>query len=126
MFLGAELPGRPRPPRRRLVRPQPHPEAEQPNAPGGPSDCSRILQIRTIEPGETVGYNATWTAPRRSRIATVAAGYADGYLRSLSNAGVRLCAFDGHPVPLVGRVSMDLATFDVTDHPAASPATSWN
>jgi alanine racemase len=77
---------------------------------------ARILQIRTLEPGETVGYNATWTAPRRSRIATVAAGYADGFLRALSNVGS--ARFDGHPVPLVGRVSMDLATFDVTDHPA--------
>jgi alanine racemase len=80
---------------------------------------ARILQIRTIEPGETVGYNATWTARRRSRIATVAAGYADGLLRALSNTGT--ACFDGHPVPLVGRVSMDLATFDVTDHPAAQP-----
>ncbi len=80
---------------------------------------ARILQIRTIEPGETVGYNATWTARRRSRIATVAVGYADGFLRSLSNAAT--ARFDGHPVPLVGRVSMDLATFDVTDHPAAQP-----
>jgi alanine racemase len=80
---------------------------------------ARILQIRTIEPGETVGYNATWTARRRSRIATVAAGYADGFLRSLSNRAT--ARFDGHPVPLVGRVSMDLATFDVTDHQAAQP-----
>jgi alanine racemase len=83
---------------------------------------ARILQIRTIEPGETVGYNATWTAPRRSRIATVDAGYADGYPRSLSN--IATARFDGHPVPLVGRVSMDLATFDVTDHPAAQPGDS--
>ena len=83
---------------------------------------SRILQIRTIEAGETVGYNATWTAPRRSRIATVAAGYADGFLRSLSNrASAR---FDGHPLPLVGRVSMDLATFDVTDRPDLQPGDS--
>ena len=83
---------------------------------------ARILQIRTIEPGETVGYNATWTALRRSRIATIAVGYADGFLRSLSNAAT--ARFDGHPVPLVGRVSMDLATFDVTDHPAAQPGDS--
>ena len=76
----------------------------------------------TIEAGETVGYNATWTAARRSRIATVAAGYADGFLRSLSNrASAR---FDGHPLPLVGRVSMDLATFDVTDRPDLQPGDS--
>jgi alanine racemase len=83
---------------------------------------ARILQIRTIAPGETVGYNATWTAPRRSQIATIAVGYADGYLRSLSNTAT--ARFDGHPVPLVGRISMDLATFDVTDHPAAQPGDS--
>jgi alanine racemase len=80
---------------------------------------ARILQIRSINPGETVGYNATWTATRASRIATVAVGYADGYLRSLGNAGS--ARFDGNPVPLVGRVSMDLATFNVTDHPAIQP-----
>jgi alanine racemase len=83
---------------------------------------ARILQIRTIEAGETVGYNAIWTAPRRSRIATVAAGYADGFPRALSNRGT--ARFDGHPVPLVGRVSMDLATFDVTDHPSAQAGDS--
>ncbi len=81
--------------------------------------AARILSIREIAAGETVGYNATWRAARTSHIATVAAGYADGMLRSLSgNATAR---FDGRPVPLVGRVSMDLATFDVTDHPAARP-----
>ena len=80
---------------------------------------ARILSVREIGAGETVGYNATWRAARTSRIATVAAGYADGMLRSLSgNATAR---FDGRPVPLVGRVSMDLTTFDVTDHPAARP-----
>lgn len=78
-----------------------------------------ILAVRDIAAGETVGYDATWTARRPSRIATVAAGYADGLLRSLSGAGS--ARFDGKPVPLVGRVSMDLATFDVTDHPAALP-----
>jgi alanine racemase len=83
---------------------------------------ARILQIRTIATGETVGYNATWTAPRPSQIATVAVGYADGFLRSLSNAAT--ARFDGKPVPLVGRVSMDLATFDVTGHPAIQPGDS--
>jgi alanine racemase len=80
---------------------------------------ARILSVREIAPGETVGYNATWTATRPSRIATVAAGYADGILRSLS--GSATARFDGKPVPLVGRVSMDLATFDVTDQPEAVP-----
>jgi len=79
----------------------------------------RVLATRQINPGETVGYNATWTAKRPTRIATAAIGYADGWHRSLSNRGRAF--FDGRPVPLVGRVSMDLATFDVTDEPAIRP-----
>ncbi len=75
----------------------------------------RVLQVRTIEPGESVGYNATWRAARSSQIATTALGYADGWHRSLSGRGKAF--FDGRGVPLVGRVSMDLTTFDVTDHP---------
>ncbi len=80
---------------------------------------ARILQIRDVPPGGSVGYNGQWTASRPSRIATVSAGYADGFLRSLSNRA--RAYFDDQPVPLVGRVSMDLSTFDVTDIPA--PAT---
>lgn len=79
----------------------------------------RVLAVRDIKPGETVGYNATWIAERPSRIATAAIGYADGWHRSLSSRGRAF--FDGRPVPLVGRVSMDLATFDVTDEPAILP-----
>ena len=74
-----------------------------------------VLQVREIPAGTPVGYGASWTAARPSRIATVAAGYADGYLRSLSGRAVGILA--GRPVPLVGRVSMDLITFDVTDLP---------
>ncbi len=81
-----------------------------------------VLQLRQVATGETVGYNAIWTAPRPSRIATLSVGYADGYLRSLSATG--LACFDGRPVPLVGRVSMDLTTWDVTDHPAVERG-SW-
>jgi len=80
---------------------------------------ARVLAVREIPAGATVGYNATWTAPRPSRIATVALGYADGFHRSLS--GRATARFDGTPVPLVGRVSMDLTTFDVTDHPGVQP-----
>ncbi len=82
----------------------------------------RVLQIRDIGPGETVGYNGIWRADRPSRIATVGVGYADGWLRSQSNRGMAF--FDGGPVPLVGRVSMDLATYDVTDQPGVEPG-SW-
>jgi alanine racemase len=80
-----------------------------------------ILQLREVPEGACVGYGASWTAPRPARIATVTAGYADGFLRALSNKGVTgLLA--GRPVPLVGRVSMDLTTFDVTDAgPEARP-----
>jgi alanine racemase len=72
-----------------------------------------ILQIHEIEPGETVSYCGVWRAERPSRIATVGAGYADGYQRSLTNRATAY--FDDTPVPLVGRVSMDLTNFDVTD-----------
>lgn len=76
---------------------------------------ARVLQVREIDRGCTVGYGATHRADRPERIATVAAGYADGYLRALSNCASGYLA--GHRVPLVGRVSMDLITFDVTDVP---------
>ena len=80
---------------------------------------ARVLTVRDIPPGATAGYGATWTAQRPSRIATVGVGYADGWHRSHSNAGGAY--FDGNPVPLVGRVSMDLTTFDVTDLPEVQP-----
>ena len=85
-----------------------------------------VLQVREIASGDPVGYNATWRASRPTRIATVGIGYADGLPRSLSSA---TCAFlegtdfDEQPIPLVGRVSMDLITFDITDFPAISPGT---
>lgn len=78
-----------------------------------------ILQLREIAAGETVGYAATWLAPRPSRIATVALGYADGLPRAVE--GRISGRLHGAEVPLVGRVSMDLATFDVTDAPPAAP-----
>ena len=82
----------------------------------------RVLAVRDIPSGATAGYNATWTATRPSRIATVGVGYADGWHRVLSNNAKAF--FDGTPVPLVGRVSMDLTTFDITDHPAIGPG-AW-
>jgi alanine racemase len=79
-----------------------------------------VIQIRDVEPGEAVGYGCSWTATAPSRIATVAAGYADGLPRTLSNRAV---LWDGDtPCPLVGRVSMDLITVDVT-HLADMPRT---
>ena len=84
---------------------------------------AEILTVRTIADGRSVGYNAQWRANRSTRIATVGVGYADGYLRSLTNRGRGYIA--GRPIPLVGRVSMDLVTFDVTDLPeeACRPGT---
>jgi alanine racemase len=81
-----------------------------------------VLQVRSVPAGETVGYNATWRAARPSRIATVGVGYADGWARALSNRG-QAC-FEGTLLPLAGRVSMDLTTYDVTDHPGVV-AGSW-
>ena len=83
---------------------------------------ARVLAVRDLPAGGTVGYNATWTAERPSRIATVAIGYADGWQRAQSNRGAAV--FDGRPLALVGRVSMDLTTFDATDHPGVTPG-SW-
>lgn len=76
---------------------------------------ARVVDVRWIEPGDTVSYDATYTAPRRERIATVAAGYGDGYPRSLSNRGVGL--LHGEQIPVRGRVTMDMTVFDVTDVP---------
>jgi alanine racemase len=74
--------------------------------------AARILQVRELETGATIGYGATHRVAGPARIATIAAGYADGLLRSLSNRGSAV--LDGHTVPFVGRVSMDLITLDVT------------
>ena len=73
---------------------------------------AKILQVRSIDAPQAVGYGATHRATGPARIATVAAGYADGYLRSLSSRGHAWVA--GHRVPVVGRVSMDLLALDVT------------
>jgi alanine racemase len=76
---------------------------------------SRILQLRDITGSTPVGYGATYTAPPGTRIATVGTGYADGYPWSLGNRGVAVVG--GRRVPVVGRVSMDLITLDVTGVP---------
>lgn len=78
-----------------------------------------ILQIRDIPANASVGYGASFVAARPSRIATIAVGYADGYLRSLSGRGV--AAYRDMILPMVGRVSMDLITLDVTDAPGIAP-----
>jgi alanine racemase len=70
-----------------------------------------VTQVKTVAAGTPVGYGRTWAAPRETRVATVAAGYADGVLRALSNAGVVLVG--GCRCPIVGRVSMDQLCVDV-------------
>jgi alanine racemase len=80
----------------------------------------RIIQVRTVGKGETVGYGATFTAGRQSRIAVVAVGYADGFLRSASASKGKSAAevvVAGRRCPVAGRVSMDLFAVDVTSLP---------
>jgi alanine racemase len=74
---------------------------------------SGIISVRDVAPGETVGYGASWTAQRHSRIATVSVGYGDGYPRMA--AGGTPVLVNGQRAPLAGRVSMDMITVDVTD-----------
>jgi alanine racemase len=81
---------------------------------------ARIAQLRDVAAGETVGYGATRTLKRPSRVATIAIGYADGLFRSLSAGDDEegLAVYLGpHPAPILGRVSMDLITVDVTGVP---------
>jgi alanine racemase len=80
----------------------------------------RILQIRNVEKGATVGYGATWTAKRATRVAVAALGYADGVPRAASGAdrgqsGVASVA--GKHCPIIGRISMDLICLDLSDLP---------
>ena len=76
-----------------------------------------ILQLREIGEPQTVGYGATYVANPPARLAVVGIGYADGYPRSLGNAGS--AAVNGRRVPVVGRVSMDLICVDVGALPRA-------
>lgn len=88
---------------------------------------ARILQIRQAKAGETVSYGAAETLQRDTRIAVCAVGYADGYHRSHSGSGVPLRAHEtlprpagfaaGREVPVLGRITMDLTMFDITDAP---------
>ncbi len=87
---------------------------------------ARIIQTRSVRAGETVSYGRALQLTRDSRLAIVSAGYADGYMRSQSSAGVPLRQVGiaggqgfiaGHKVPVAGRITMDLTIFDVTDLP---------
>jgi alanine racemase len=107
-----------------LVRPgaglygiNPTPEADNPMQPVVDVKA-RILHIRNVDKGEAVGYGATWTARRVTRLAIVSAGYADGYFRAggssdgTRGAEVVVC---GRRCPIAGRISMDLMGIDITD-----------
>lgn len=81
---------------------------------------AKILQVQHVAPGATIGYGAIFKVQRPSRIATIACGYADGFLRALSVATGEagpVGYIGDYPVPIVGRVSMDFITVDVTDVP---------
>ena len=107
-----------------LVRPgaalygvNPTPEADNPMQPMVDLKA-RIVQLRTIDRGETVGYGGTWTARRPTRLAIVATGYADGYFRAASSSDCTRGAdviVAGKRCPIAGRISMDLIAVDVTD-----------
>jgi alanine racemase len=110
-----------------LVRPgaalygiNPTPEADNPMQPVVDIKA-RVVQVRNVEKGDTVGYGATWTARRPTRLAIVAAGYADGYFRAAGGVdGVRTAdaLVAGARCPIAGRISMDLMAIDITDLPA--------
>ncbi|HVR67731.1 MAG TPA: alanine racemase [Verrucomicrobiae bacterium] len=76
---------------------------------------AKILQVRRVDDGDSVGYGATRRFDGPARLATIGVGYADGYMRSLSNRGA--VHVGGAEAPVVGRVSMDLAVIDVTGLP---------
>jgi len=80
--------------------------------------AARILQVRRVDASAPVGYGATVQAPDGARLATVSMGYADGLLRAASPGGYGL--LDGIKVPIMGRISMDLTTFDVSLVPESS------
>jgi len=80
---------------------------------------TEVIALKTVLPGESVGYRATWRAGRASRIAVLAAGYGDGYPRATA-AGAPVL-IEGRRASLVGRVSMDMLTVDVTDLSAVRP-----
>jgi alanine racemase len=97
----------------------PTPEADNPMQPVVKLQA-RILQIRDVERGETVGYGATWTARRPSKLAVISAGYADGYFRAAGGSdGTRGAdvMIAGQRCPIAGRISMDLLAVDITELP---------
>lgn len=84
---------------------------------------ARVMQVRAVEQGQTIGYGAQRTLLRDTRVALLALGYADGYARRASNSddyAGGIAYFNGAPAPFLGRVSMDQIAVDVTDLPAVT------
>ena len=79
---------------------------------------ARVVALRRIAEGDTVGYGGAWRAPAEAAIATLAVGYADGFPRSAAGAGARVVELGGKLVPVAGRVTMDLC-MAVVDEPVA-------
>ena len=75
----------------------------------------RVLQLREVDKGQLIGYGGTYKLPKKARIATIGVGYADGYQRVLS--GSSTVFHRGFPLPLVGRISMDSITVDISSLP---------
>lgn len=90
---------------------------------------ARLLQIRQAQPGETIGYGATYTFSKPTLIGIASVGYGDGYHRSASSSTLKPGAYGwcaGHRVPVLGRVSMDLTAFDLSALPSSlEEKTEW-
>jgi len=78
---------------------------------------ARVVAVRRLRAGDSVSYNATWTAPRDTTIATLGIGYADGVRRFLARSGEAHVLLGGRRMPVVGRVTMDLTMVDTGDAP---------
>ncbi len=106
--------------------PDPRASRDELGLAAGMTLTSRVIAVQSLEVGEAVGYGSRFVARRPSRIGVVACGYADGYPRHASDGTP--VAVDGQRAPLVGRVSMDMLTVDLTDLPRAgvgSPVELW-
>lgn len=87
---------------------------------------TRVIAVRELAVGDRVGYGGNWSATRATRMAVIAAGYGDGYLRNTANGTPVLV--NGRQAPIAGRVSMDMLTADVTDLPQVAigdPVVLW-
>ena len=87
---------------------------------------SEVIAVRNVNPGDAIGYSGTWVCEKPTRVGTVAMGYADGYPRHAKNGTPVIV--NGHRTTLIGRVSMDMLTVDLTDIPSAdigSPVELW-